>query len=356
VSDARPILLVLHALGLGDFLTAVPALRALARGFPRHRRVLATTSGLAPLALRADLADEVLPTVPFRPLVWRDYRPAVAVNLHDGGPESHRVMLDTHPAHVIAFSNPLVPQSWDGPAWSAAGHDVQRWCRLLDASGIAADPSQIDIALPSRPVPVEAIGATIVHPGAGSGARRWPLDRWADVARAESSEGRVVLLTGRAAERPLALAVARRAELPTSAVWAGRTDVLMLASLVHHAARVVSGDTAVAPLATALRTPSVVLFGPTSPSACGPPTYRPWHRVLWTGRHGDRYAARTDAGLLEIAVDDVLRALADLPPATRVAPSPRPHEARARRRAAAARPTVVRALRAHQLVRKDTGR
>lgn len=72
------------------------------------------------------------------------------------------------------------------------------------------------------------------------------------------------------------------------------------------------GDTGVAHLATALGRPSVVLFGPTPPSAWGPPPGRHRHRVLWAGRAGDPRAAVPDPGLLDIAVADVLAALVAL--------------------------------------------
>jgi ADP-heptose:LPS heptosyltransferase len=88
-----------------------------------------------------------------------------------------------------------------------------------------------------------------------------------------------------------------------------------LAAAVSAAARVVSGDTGVAHLATALRRPSVVLFGPTSPLLWGPPPGRPWHRALWAGMTGDPHADTPDRGLLRLHVTDVLGALADLPPA-----------------------------------------
>jgi ADP-heptose:LPS heptosyltransferase len=156
-------------------------------------------------------------------------------------------------------------------------------------------------------------GATLLHPGAGSGARRWPAERFAAVARAELADGRGVVVTGGPGEAALAVAVARSAGLPPSAVHAGRSDLLALVRLVAAAARVVCGDTGVAHLATALGTPSVVLFGPVSPARWGPPPDRPWHRALWHGRSGDPHARRPDPGLLAITVDEVLQALRDLP-------------------------------------------
>ena len=56
-----PRLVVLRALGLGDFLTAVPALRALAAAFPAHRRVLLAPVWVEPLAALLDGAvDEIV--------------------------------------------------------------------------------------------------------------------------------------------------------------------------------------------------------------------------------------------------------------------------------------------------------
>jgi ADP-heptose:LPS heptosyltransferase len=313
VTDDRPTLLMLRALGLGDLLTAVPALHALADCFPGYRRVLATPQALAPLALAARLADDVVPAAPLQRLDGVVSRPSVAVNLHGRGPESHHVVLATRPDHVIAFRHRKV-EGVRGPFWRAGEHEVARWCRLLVESGIDADPDHLGIDLPPRPVPVEVVGASIVHPGAQSEARRWPAERWARVAASERSKGRRVIVTGDASERPLAMTVARLAGLRPDAVWAGRTDVLTLATLVERAGRVVCGDTGIAHLATALGTPSVVLFGPTPPSEWGPPADRPWHRVLWNGSRGDPHASMPDPGLLAITADEVITALAELPP------------------------------------------
>jgi ADP-heptose:LPS heptosyltransferase/uncharacterized protein YjbJ (UPF0337 family) len=288
-----------RALGLGDFLTGVPALRALRRAFPGDRIVLAAPQPLEPLAALTGAVDAVADTAPLGPA---PPGAGVAVNLHGRGPQSHRVLQAARPGRLIAFASGEAGH--DGPQWRAGEREPARWCRLLTESGIPADPDELDLARPAARSP--APGATVIHPGAASGARRWPAERWAAVARAQ--DGRVVV-TGGPAERELGLRVAALGGLPDDAVLAGRTDLLTLAAVVAEAARVVCGDTGVAHLATAYRTPSVVLFGPTPPGEWGPPPDRPRHRVLWAGRRGDPHAEAPDAGLLAIAVDDVLTAL-----------------------------------------------
>jgi ADP-heptose:LPS heptosyltransferase len=318
-AGARPLLLVLRALGLGDLLTGVPALRGLRAAYPDHRLVLAAPRALAQLAELTQTVDAVADTPPLAPLDPSLAGAQLAVNLHGRGPLSHRVLLATRPRRTIAFEHAEVPSSRGGPTWRADERETERWCRLLTQSGIPADPGRLDLPPPppcSAPLElVEAArGATLVHPGAASGARRWPAHRYAAVARAERERGARVVITGSRDELELARDVARGAGLPQSAVLAGRGDLLALAATVGAAARVVCGDTGVAHLATAVGTPSVILFGPTSPELWGPPAGRRHrHRVLWAGRTGDPHADEPDPGLLEFEADDVLAALAELP-------------------------------------------
>ena len=306
-----PRLVVLRALGLGDLLTAIPALRGVARAFPDHERLLAAPAPLAPLVPRR--LARLVPTGELAPLARWLHRPDCAVNLHGRGPQSHRIVLDARPTRVLAFEHPEIPVSRGFPAWRPGEHEVMRWCRMLAEHGVPADPSELDIEPPSGPPPPGSRGATLIHPGAASGARRWPAQRFAAVARAEREAGRDVAITGGQSEAGLAFDVAARAGLDERQVLAGRTDLADLARAVAAAGRVVCGDTGVAHLATALGTPSVVLFGPVSPAEWGPPAERTRHRALWAGGSGDPHADRADPRLLEITVADVLEALAELP-------------------------------------------
>jgi ADP-heptose:LPS heptosyltransferase len=117
-----------------------------------------------------------------------------------------------------------------------------------------------------------------------------------------------VLLTGSARESAVAGLIAGKAGLAPGRVLAGRTDLDRLAKLVAGAGRVVSSDTGIAHLATALGTPSVVLFGPTPPQEWGPPP-DPRHTTLWAGRRGDPHAHEPDPGLLAIEPGTVIEAL-----------------------------------------------
>jgi ADP-heptose:LPS heptosyltransferase len=286
------VLVALRDLGLGDLLTGVPALRALARAFPGHERVLVAPRALAPLVELSGTGFALAPEPP---------RGAdVAVNLHGRGPQSHARLRAAAPRRLIAFACGDHP----GPAWRPHEHEVARWCRLLAESGVPADPRdlRLELAAPYH-------GATIVHPGAASAARRWPPERWAAVVRAATAAGHRVIVTGGPDERALAEAVAAGGE---AEVRAGTTDLAQLAELVAGAGRVLCGDTGVAHLATAFGIPSVVLFGPTPPAEWGPPPGDPRHRVLWAGRRGDPHAGSPDPGLLAITVDQVLAAEASL--------------------------------------------
>jgi len=307
--DRRPVLLVLRALGLGDFLTGLPAFRALGRAFPAHRFVLAAPDELEPLADLVPEIDEVEPTPGLGP-IRRDGPTDLAVNLHGRGPESHRVLLALSPRRLVAFRSPEVPETRWAPRFDRHEHEVWRWCRLLKECGIPADPH--DLALDVPDPAIEEPGYAIVHPGAASPARRWPPARYARVAQQLAREGRRVLVTGSQKERDLARRLADEAGLPDDAVLAGRLDLRGLATLVRDASLLVCGDTGVAHLATALSTPSVVLFGPTPPWHWGPPPGRRRHRAIHHGGSGDPHADRVDPRLLRIHADEVLHEIAQL--------------------------------------------
>jgi ADP-heptose:LPS heptosyltransferase len=301
--------LVLRALGLGDLLTGVPALRGVRRGLPGHRLQLATDPGLAEVVDLIEVVDELVPARGLEPLAYEG-SPEFAVDLHGRGPESHRLLRVLDPRHLVAFAD--AESGVEGQRWCQDEHEVDRWCRLVNhAFGPVADPADLRLAA-GRGAPGVPAGAAVVHPGAAYQARRWPPERFAAVARRLADQGLSVLVTGSGPERLLARRVAAAAGLGDAAVLAGKTSPGVLASLVGEAALVVTGDTGTAHLASAFGTPSVVLFGPTPPAHWGPPVWGP-HVALWHGdRPGDPWSDTTDAALLQITVEEVWEAAREL--------------------------------------------
>ncbi|MFC4054908.1 glycosyltransferase family 9 protein [Actinomadura syzygii] len=302
---SRKRVLVLRALGLGDLLTAVPALRALRRGMPGARITLGAPAVLGPLARESGAVDDILPAVGLEVPLPRAVGPLdVAVNLHGRGPRSHRLLAALAPGELLAFACPDAGYT-GGPGWDPDEHEVARWCDLVTAFGFAADPADLDLPEPAAASP--APGAVVVHPGAAFAARRWPAERFAAVAAALRDGGERVVVTGGPGETALARRVVRLAGLPESADLSGRTPLPELAALIADARLVVCGDTGVGHLATAYRTPSVLLFGPVPPGHWGPPP-RAEHHVLWAGRHGDPHGRAPFPGLLEISADAAIDA------------------------------------------------
>lgn len=350
-------MLALRALGLGDALTGAPALRGLRRARPDHLLVLAGPPGPGELLRRRGVVDRVLPVEGVRALEEAAVVDAVrahpdvlppgpcvdlAANLHGRGPQSARALRallgerGARDAQLLGHRCPAAGLE-DGPAWDEEADEVGRWVRLVDAAGgpcSAADlllppatgtpgGSEAGAGAPGAPDPAPA-GAVVLHPGAASGSRRWPVERWAALAARLLADGRRVVLTGGAAEAGLTGDVARATGTAADGRLvdlAGRCDLEELAALLTAARALVCGDTGVAHLGTALRTPSVLLFGPTSPAAWGPAVDRHLHTVLWpapaASYRGDPHGAATDPVLARTGVDDVLAALHALPPRPR---------------------------------------
>jgi heptosyltransferase-3 len=164
----------------------------------------------------------------------------------------------------------------------------------MELIGVPRGPVEYDLqvmpedaaALKSAPgVPLDALcdkQVVGVAVGAGSGARRWPPDRFADVIES--------ILTRHPRLRVVLLAAAEEAEITRGIVQrlgradgvtdlAGQLSLGALVALVSELRLFVGNDSAPAHFATALDVPSVVVFGSAHPSQWAAPN-RVWHRAV----------------------------------------------------------------------------
>jgi heptosyltransferase-1 len=215
--------------------------------------------------------------------------------------------VSTHSAHVIEQDIEL--------AAAVAGddlHPVAPWLPIDPAAEAWADG-----ILPLQPGPGTARvspATVLVNPGAGWGAKRWPVERYTAVARELINRGmRIVVNTG-PGEEPLAEAlVAGAAGAATPLACTSLTcSLAQLIALTRRVSLVIAGDTGPLHLACALARPVVGIYGPTDPSRNGP--YGTRFRVLRSPesrRDHTRHAA-PEAGLLTIQPEDVLQAANEL--------------------------------------------
>lgn len=324
-APARPVLLVIRPTGLGDLLMAIPALRALRRAFGNHEFVTTCPASLVPLARRIGGVDRFVTELdagayPLDPSLHRRIdadileatfadpaAPDVVVVLKMPEDQINRRVLARAPRIHIAYAHPDVPATADFPEYHDDDHVLTRWERLLAPFGIVADRAELTLDLGIPPAPPSE-GDMLLHPGSGSPTRRWPVDRWAAVARELSRSGRHVVLTGSAGESATVREVIGRAGLGPESDATGTTGIEDLARLVAGAGLVLGVDSGVPHLATVLHRRAVTLFGPTPPTVWGPPPGELRHRVLWHGRRGLPYGTEPDPGLLEITVAEVLAA------------------------------------------------
>jgi len=205
-----------------------------------------------------------------------------------------------------ALTNPLVAlfgarctAGWHVPgqfcpdaAWflpyPEAESEVWRCLRLVEFLGAPIQDAALELPIEEQDVAdlqaIEAArrlvpgGYVCLHPGARATTRRWLPERFAAVADGLAERGYPVVLTGSAAERPLAAAVSQAMRIrPIDLV--GRTSFGALAALVRDARLVVCNDTGISHIAAALRVPSVIVVTASSPERWAPED-RQRHRVV----------------------------------------------------------------------------
>jgi heptosyltransferase I len=203
--------------------------------------------------------------------------------------------VDTRGEHVIEQDIELAAQV-AGDELSAAppllpiDPAAESWCdRLLAASG-------------SRPV-------ALINPGAGWGAKRWPVERYALVGRGLIARGFRVLVNAGPGEESMADVIVKEA---SSAAIPLAMSLDQLIAVTRRVSLCVAGDTGPLHLACALGRPVVGIYGPTDPGRNGP--YGTRFRVLRSPASRRDHARRPEpeAGLLTIQPEEVLAAADEL--------------------------------------------
>jgi ADP-heptose:LPS heptosyltransferase len=303
--DPRCIAVVRLRTGLGDLLCTVPALRALRARLPDAHIALVTFEEMRPVVERmSPWVDELIPfpghpgipeRKPQRVGIADFYTRArareldLALQMYGANPVANEITARLGARRTGGF---FVPGTWPADLSTHLPYPVRRpevWRHLDLMRHLGAEPAGDHLELPLSPADersavglmaaagLEPRGFAVLHPGATSESRRWPVERFAAVGDALRRRGLRLAITGVPSEAPLASALAG-AMRHEAADLCGRTTLGSLAALLRHARLLVANDTGSAHVAAALGVPSVTVFLSGDPQRWAAPDRR-LHRV-----------------------------------------------------------------------------
>ena len=108
-------------------------------------------------------------------------------------------------------------------------------------------------------------------PGAEyGGAKRWPAEFFADVAKHWIQQGGQVILLGSGKDAPVTAQIAAAVHSPACQDLAGKTSLQEVLGLLAQATQVVSNDSGLMHVAAAVGTPVIALYGSSDPTYTPP--------------------------------------------------------------------------------------
>jgi ADP-heptose:LPS heptosyltransferase len=311
---------VFRALGLGDMLCAVPALRALRKRLPGADIALVGLPWASAFQRRyAHYLDRFIEFPGYPGLPESTARPDdldaffgrmraqrfdLCLQLHGSGPTSNRVVAQFGAREAVGLGNADDAASVRVWPYPSDRHEVRRNLYLLEQY-LGADVSDERLEFPLSAADRAELDDypnlescthqpyVCLQPGGRDSAACWPPEYFARVGDVLAARGLRVILTGSGAERLLTQKVAAQMRHP-ACIGACDMSAGGVAALLSRARLLVSNDTGVAQLAAALHVPSVVVFLTTDPLRWGPPADGP-HRAVGGGLIPDADAVLRNA-------------------------------------------------------------
>ncbi|MEU7798560.1 glycosyltransferase family 9 protein [Micromonospora arborensis] len=275
---------VLRANALGDFLFVLPALDALRAAYPSAEIVLLGAPWHAQLWRdRPGPVDRVL-VVPPAPGIrtpeagepessMDDFLAAavgegfdLAVQIHGGGLNSNPLISSLGARVTVGLRAEDAPPLDRWVRYVYYQHEVIRYLEVMALVGAGATTIVPTLAVTDadRAEAAQVLGPAgrprvALHPGASDTRRRWPAERFAEVARELHGDGYEVLVTGTPSEQEVVDRVVATAGVPVRP----QVGTLSLGGLVGcyaDCALVVSNDTGPLHLAAAVGASTVGIF------------------------------------------------------------------------------------------------
>ncbi len=296
---------VLRANALGDFIFALPALTALREtyadaeisllGRPWHTKLLKNRKSPVDRVIEIPRSEGVYDVMPYdSSKILADFFDAmceekfdIAIQLHGGGKYSNPFINNLGASLTIGTKTPDAdsPDLWI--PYIYYHREILRWLELV--SLIGAKTEHISPILAVTPEDISeakhALGDTekpfiIIHPGASDPRRRWPAEKFAQVADSLSAQNYRIIVTGSADEKEVVEKVLANMKYPADNFYE-KVSINGLIGLISLAQLIISNDTGPFHVAEAVGTKSIGLFW-CGNGINGAPMTRTLHRSLFS--------------------------------------------------------------------------
>ncbi len=307
--EARNILAV-RLDNIGDVIMLGPALRAVKETVPQAKlTLLASPAGTTAVPLLPWVGEvltwrvvwqDVGGRIPFDPVRERGLIEMLAARQFDAALIFTSFSQTPHVAGYVCYLAGIPLRAGESKEFGGSTlttelrsapdelHQVERNLRLVEHLGFEVRKRHLTVAISNearRSVPALLQRAGIredepfmlLHPGASAKARRYPPQRFGQVAHLLEQKGWPVLVTG--VERETELIETVRKQAPKASYLIGGTTLSAYAALVERATLVICNDTLPMHLADAVGTAEVVLFSGTDYEQQWQPRAVP-HRLL----------------------------------------------------------------------------
>ena len=263
---ARPRVLIIRFGALGDVVLATPLLRVLRRSFPDAHVTMVTRRTYAEIMETHPGVSRVVCLEPDQPLSRLAAR--LAAEQFDVGLDLQRSLRSRFlrarvPAAIWGLTDKArlarLQLVWTGRTARRPARATNRYFAAARTLGVEPDGGRPEV-FPTdddrrQAAELTPAGAAVLAPGARWASKRWPPDRWRDLAGRLLDRGVAVVALGDAAERDLL-------DGP-GIIPAYGLGLRVSAAILARARIAVVQDSGLLHLAAAVGTPALALLGPT---------------------------------------------------------------------------------------------
>jgi ADP-heptose:LPS heptosyltransferase len=297
---------IFRALQLGDMLCAVPAIKALRFAYPDAEITLVGLPWAQSLTERfykyldnfiqfpgyPGLPEQKLDLPNFTAFLgeMQGKKFDLAIQMQGNGSVINPMVELFGAKYTAGYSKSghYAPDNGLFMPYPEEGHEIDRHLALMEFLGIPSKGNELEYpltpadynALDELHLPIEPKKYVCIHPGSRGTWRQWPVKYFAALADYCIEQGYKVVITGTEDEAAIIDGVISHMRYDPINT-AGKTSMGAVGALIQNAAMLISNCTGVSHIASAFKTPSIVISMDGDPQRWGPLDKRVHRTINW---------------------------------------------------------------------------